>query len=31
MGPPNAPENKVGLKFVQKGETQKFNVSVNLR
>ena len=31
MGPPNAPEHKVGLKLLQKGETQKFTVSVNLR
>ncbi len=30
MGPPNAPEHKVGLRFVQKGETQKFVVSVKL-
>jgi galactose mutarotase-like enzyme len=31
MGPPNAPEHKVGLKLVQKGETQKFTVAVFLR
>ncbi len=31
MGPPNAAEHKVGLKLVQKGETQKFTVSVGLR
>lgn len=31
MGPPNAPENKIGLSLVPKGETQKFVVSVSLR
>ena len=31
MGPPNAPENKIGLHWVKKGETRKFSVSVNLR
>ena len=31
MGPPNAPEHKVGLRLVPKGETQKYTVSVNLR
>jgi galactose mutarotase-like enzyme len=31
MGPPNAPENKIGLQWVKKGETRKFSVSVNLR
>ena len=31
MGPPNAPGHKVGLKLVQKGETQKFVVGVHLR
>lgn len=31
MGPPNAPENKVGLSLVPPGQTQKFVVSVNLR
>ena len=31
MGPPNAPENKLGLRWVKKGETQKFSVAVNLR
>ena len=31
MGPPNAPEHKVGLHFVPPGETQKFSVSVYVR
>ena len=31
MGPPNAPENKIGLHWVKRGETRKFSVSVNLR
>lgn len=31
MGPPNAPEHKVGLHFVQPGDTQKFTVSVRIR
>lgn len=31
MGPPNAPEHKVGLHHVLPGDTQKFTVSVRLR
>jgi galactose mutarotase-like enzyme len=31
MGPPNAPEHKVGLHLVAPGETQKFAVSVNVK
>ena len=31
MGPPNAPEHKVGLNLVPPGETQKFSVSVAVR
>jgi galactose mutarotase-like enzyme len=31
MGPPNAPEHKVGLYTVAPGETQRFAVSVNIR
>lgn len=31
MGPPNAPEHKVGLKLVPKGETQRFVVSIAVR
>lgn len=31
MGPPNAPEHKVGLHYVARGETQKFTVSVNVK
>jgi galactose mutarotase-like enzyme len=31
MGPPNAPEHKVGLHYVSPGETQRFTVSVNVR
>ena len=31
MGPPNAPEHKVGLHFVPPGETQKYSVSVYVR
>lgn len=31
MGPPNAPEHKVGLHFVAPGETQKFTVSVTVK
>jgi galactose mutarotase-like enzyme len=31
MGPPNAPEHKVGLHFVAPGETQRFTVSVRVR
>ena len=31
MGPPNAPENKVGLHHVAPGDTQKFAVSVSIR
>jgi galactose mutarotase-like enzyme len=31
MGPPNAPEHKVGLYFVAPGDTQKFVVSVAIR
>jgi galactose mutarotase-like enzyme len=31
MGPPNAPENRLGLQFVPKGETRRFVVSVHLR
>lgn len=31
MGPPNAPEHKVGLHFVPPGDTQKFTVSVHVR
>jgi galactose mutarotase-like enzyme len=31
MGPPNAPENKIGLHHVAPGETQKFAVSVSVR
>jgi galactose mutarotase-like enzyme len=31
MGPPNAPEHKVGLHYVAPGETQRFTVSVHVR
>lgn len=31
MGPPNAPEHKVGLHLVAPGETQRFTVSVGIR
>jgi galactose mutarotase-like enzyme len=31
MGPPNAPEHKVGLHYVAPGETQRFAVSVEVR
>jgi galactose mutarotase-like enzyme len=31
MGPPNAPEHKVGLHYVPPGETQRFAVSVLVR
>jgi galactose mutarotase-like enzyme len=31
MGPPNAPEHKVGLHHVAPGETQKFAVSVSVK
>jgi galactose mutarotase-like enzyme len=31
MGPPNAPEHKVGLHFVPPGELQRFTVSVQVR
>lgn len=31
MGPPNAPEHKVGLHHVAPGETQRFAVSVHVR
>jgi galactose mutarotase-like enzyme len=31
MGPPNAPEHKVGLHLVAPGETQRFAVSVEVR
>jgi galactose mutarotase-like enzyme len=31
MGPPNAPEHKVGLHLVPPGRTQKFTVSVRVR
>ncbi len=31
MGPPNAPEHKVGLQQVAPGETQKFAVSVSVK
>jgi galactose mutarotase-like enzyme len=31
MGPPNAPEHKVGLQYVAPGETQRFTVSVHVR
>jgi galactose mutarotase-like enzyme len=31
MGPPNAPEHKVGLNLVPRGETQRFAVRVELR
>jgi galactose mutarotase-like enzyme len=31
MGPPNAPEHKVGLHMVAPGETQRFAVSVQVR
>ena len=31
MGPPNAPEHKVGLYYVAPRETQKFAVSVNVK
>ena len=31
MGPPNAPEHKVGLQHVVPGDTQKFTVSVAVR
>jgi galactose mutarotase-like enzyme len=31
MGPPNAPENKVGLQFVAPGRTETFTVSVAIK
>ncbi len=31
MGPPNAPENRVGLHWVQPGDTQRFAVTVAVR
>ncbi len=31
MGPPNAPEHKVGLQFVNPGDTQRFAVSIAIR
>jgi len=31
MGPPNAPEHKIGLHFVAPGETQRFAVSIAVR
>lgn len=31
MGPPNAPEHKVGLHWVQPGDTQRFTVSIAIR
>ena len=31
MGPPNAPEHKVGLHFVNPGDTQRFAVSIAIR
>jgi len=31
MGPPNAPEHKVGLHWVPPGETQRFTVSIAIR
>ena len=31
MGPPNAPENKVGLHFVEPGKTQTFTVTVAVK
>jgi galactose mutarotase-like enzyme len=31
MGPPNAPENKVGLHFVEPGKTQTFTVAIAIR
>lgn len=31
MGPPNAPENKVGLYYVAPGQTQTFTVAVNIK
>jgi galactose mutarotase-like enzyme len=30
MGPPNAPENKVGVHRVAPGQTQKFHVEIKL-
>ena len=30
MGPPNAPEHKVGLHYVAPGETQRFSVQVHV-
>ncbi len=30
MGPPNAPEHKVGLQFVPPGETQRFSVQIRV-
>ncbi|MEO6875982.1 MAG: aldose epimerase [Opitutaceae bacterium] len=31
MGPPNAPEHKIGLHFVTPGETETFSVSINVK
>jgi nucleoside-diphosphate-sugar epimerase len=31
MGPPNAPENKLGLHFVAPGKTEKFTVEVAVK
>jgi galactose mutarotase-like enzyme len=31
MGPPNAPENKIGLQWVQPGQTQSFIVQVQVK
>lgn len=31
MGPPNAPENKVGLHFVEPGKTEKFTVRIVIK
>jgi galactose mutarotase-like enzyme len=31
MGPPNAPENRLGLHFVQPGKTETFTVAVRVR
>ena len=31
MGPPNAPENKLGLHFVAPGKTEKFTVAVAVK
>ena len=31
MGPPNAPENKLGLHFVAPGKTEKFTVAVSVK